>query len=236
MSACTPSASTSSAPPRISSSTSCRPDPAPEPGPDRRPRQRRTPPGHHPPPGRSGADAASRAADGARARGRGVVDRVGADVDDHWIGSRVVAHLGLVPAGTPSRRSPPSRSCSRPGPRRLRGRDRCRRHWSHRPRRPRARAAESRRRRAGAIRRRRPRLAAGPGSRVVRRKVVAAAGGAERTDRLTELKPDLVVDYGDDGWADQVRRRPVASTWSTTASVATSAVRPWSCCARSAGW
>ena len=34
--------------------------------------------------------------------------------------------------------------------------------------------------------------------------VIAAAGGAERVARLAELAPDQVVDYGVDGWAEQV--------------------------------
>jgi NADPH2:quinone reductase len=35
--------------------------------------------------------------------------------------------------------------------------------------------------------------------------VVAAAGGPERTSRLAELGPDLVVDYREDGWAERLR-------------------------------
>ena len=37
-------------------------------------------------------------------------------------------------------------------------------------------------------------------------RVVAAARGADKLARLKELEPDLVVDYGDDDWADAVRR------------------------------
>ena len=37
-------------------------------------------------------------------------------------------------------------------------------------------------------------------------RVVAAARGADKLARLKELGPDLVVDYGDDDWADAVRR------------------------------
>jgi NADPH2:quinone reductase len=35
-------------------------------------------------------------------------------------------------------------------------------------------------------------------------RVIAAAGGPERTARLAELAPDQVVDYSVDGWADRV--------------------------------
>jgi len=43
------------------------------------------------------------------------------------------------------------------------------------------------------------------GSRAVGARVVAAARGPERTGVLERLDPDLVVDYGEPGWAEKVR-------------------------------
>ncbi len=43
------------------------------------------------------------------------------------------------------------------------------------------------------------------GARAVGARVVAAAGNAERAERLHDLKPDVVADYSTEGWAERVR-------------------------------
>jgi NADPH2:quinone reductase len=136
----------------------------------------------------------------------GTVDRVGADVDASWVGRRVVAHLGPVPGGyaeqavtTPDLLFPVPDHVSFPA----------------------AVAAVGTGRTARGIVELEPATAqdvvlvpsaaGGLGwllvqhARAAGATVVAAAGGRERTARLAELAPDLVVDYAEDGWAEQVR-------------------------------
>jgi len=136
----------------------------------------------------------------------GTVDRVGADVDASWVGRRVVAHLGPVPGGyaeqavtRPDLLFPVADHVSLPA----------------------AVAAVGTGRTARGIVELEPATAedvvlvpsaaGGLGWLLVQHAlaagatVVAAAGGPERTARLAELAPDLVVDYADDDWAEQVR-------------------------------
>lgn len=43
----------------------------------------------------------------------GTVETLGAGVEGHWLGRRVVAHLGFAPGATPNWPSPTSTACTR---------------------------------------------------------------------------------------------------------------------------
>jgi NADPH:quinone reductase len=134
----------------------------------------------------------------------GVVDAVGEGVDPGWRGRRVVAHLGMVPGGY-AEQAVTAVELLFPVPDRVPFAD--------------AVAAVGTGRTAQGIVELEP---AGPDDTVLvlsaagglgwllvqdargrGARVVAAARGG-RASRLSELSPDLVVDYGRDGWADQV--------------------------------
>jgi len=134
----------------------------------------------------------------------GVVDVLGADVDPSWLGRRVVAHLGMVPGGYAAQ-AVVATGLLLPVPDHVTMPD--------------AVAAVGTGRTAQGVVELEP---AGPGDTVL---VLSAAGGlgwllvqdarargarvvaaarGERTTRLADLAPDRVVDYGRDGWADDV--------------------------------
>jgi len=135
----------------------------------------------------------------------GTVDLVGEGVDDSWVGRRVVAHLGQVPGGY-AEQAVTSADLLFPVPDRVSCVD--------------AVAAVGTGRTALGVVELEPATAAdvvlvpsaagGLGWLLVQdaqargARVVAAAGGAERTARLAELSPDQVVDYSVAGWEQQV--------------------------------
>lgn len=135
----------------------------------------------------------------------GIVDRVGDGVDHAWVGQRVVAHLGLVPGGYAEQATTTVDKLF-PVPDHVGL--------------PEAVAAVGTGRTALGVLELEPPNA---GDRVLvlsaagglgwllaqgvgwyDAHVVAAARGAERTARLAELDPELVVDYGERGWTDRV--------------------------------
>lgn len=137
----------------------------------------------------------------------GVVDRVGDAVDPAWLGRRVVAHLGAAPGGYAEQAvCRPDLLFDVPDAVGL----------------PAAVAAVGTGRTALGIVELEPphagetvfvpSAAGGLGWLLVQSaheagaRVVAAARGPRRTDRLRALDPALVVDYGEQGWADVVRR------------------------------
>ena len=136
----------------------------------------------------------------------GTVDVVGTDVDPAWHGQRVVAHLGPVPGGYAEQAVTPV-DLLFPVPDDVSFTD--------------AVAAIGTGRTALGIVELEPvtaddvvlvpSAAGGIGwlltqyARGVGATVVTAAGGAERTGRLAELGPDLVVDYREADWAERVR-------------------------------
>ncbi|MEH0937521.1 zinc-binding dehydrogenase [Micromonospora psammae] len=138
----------------------------------------------------------------------GVVDQLGPDVDGSWLGRRVVAHLGMAPGGYAEQAVTPVDSLY-PVPERM--------SWAD------AVAAVGTGRTAlGIFELERPTAddvvlvpsaAGGVGWLLVQAAastgatVVAAARGADRTARLRDLGADLVVDYGQPEWVDQVRDR-----------------------------
>lgn len=135
----------------------------------------------------------------------GTVDLVGEGVDESWIGRRVVAHLGQVPGGY-AEQAVTSADLLFPVPDRVSCVD--------------AVAAVGTGRTALGVVELEPATAAdvvlvpsaagGLGWLLVQdaqargARVVAAAGGAERTARLAELSPDQVVDYSVAEWEQQV--------------------------------
>ena len=137
----------------------------------------------------------------------GVVDALGADVDQAWLGRRVVAHLGPVPGGYAEQAvtAVGGQLFAVPGHVGAAG----------------AVAAVGTGRTAQGVVELEPptaddvvlvpSAAGGLGWLLVQAArergatVVAAARGQERTARLAELGPDLVVDYGEPGWDDRVR-------------------------------
>jgi len=135
----------------------------------------------------------------------GTVDLVGEGVDDSWVGRRVVAHLGQVPGGY-AEQAVTSADLLFPVPDRVSCAD--------------AVAAVGTGRTALGVVELEPATAAdvvlvpsaagGLGWLLVQdaqargARVIAAAGGAERTARLAELSPDQVVDYSVTGWEQQV--------------------------------
>ncbi len=136
----------------------------------------------------------------------GVVDRVGEGVDAGWVGRRVVAHLGMVPGGYAEQAvTDVSKLFVVPDEVGL----------------PEAVAAVGTGRTAlGILELEPPRAgdrvlvlsaAGGLGWLLVQgthergATVVAAARGPERTRRLAALTPELVVDYGDEGWTGRVQ-------------------------------
>lgn len=138
----------------------------------------------------------------------GVVDRVGAGADESWLGRRVVAHLGPVPGGYADQAvTGVDTLIAVPGQVTLVD----------------AVAALGTGRTALGVLELEPPSAAdtvlvpsaagGLGWLLVQSalragaRVVAAAGGAERTAALAELGASLVVDYARPGWADEVRDR-----------------------------
>jgi NADPH2:quinone reductase len=135
----------------------------------------------------------------------GTVDAVGEDVDASWLGRRVVAHLGPVPGGYADQ-AVTGVDLLFPLPDHVGFAD--------------AVAAVGTGRTALGVVELEPATdddvvlvpsaAGGLGWLLVQdaqargARVIAAAGGAERTARLGELSPDQVVDYSVAGWADQV--------------------------------
>jgi len=135
----------------------------------------------------------------------GVVDQVGDGVDPIWVGRRVVAHLGLVPGGYAEQATTTAdKLFAVPDHVGL----------------PEAVAAVGTGRTALGVLELEPPVtgdrvlvlsaAGGLGWLLVQgahwhgARVVAAARGPERTGRLAELDPKLVVDYGDTAWLEQV--------------------------------
>ena len=135
----------------------------------------------------------------------GTVDLVGEEVDESWLGRRVVAHLGQVPGGY-AEQAVTSADLLFPVPDQVSCAD--------------AVAAVGTGRTALGVVELEPATAAdvvlvpsaagGLGWLLVQdalargARVIAAAGGAERTARLAELSPDQVVDYSATGWEQQV--------------------------------
>lgn len=135
----------------------------------------------------------------------GVVDAVGSDADGEWLGRRVVAHLGLRPGGyagqavtTPDLLFPVPDHVDLAAAVAMVGT---------------GRTAQ------GILELEPPRssdtvlvpaAAGGLGwllvqaARAAGARVVAAARGEEKLARLAELGPDLLVDYGRDGWQDEL--------------------------------
>lgn len=138
----------------------------------------------------------------------GTVDLVGADVDQSWLGRRVVAHLGPVPGGYADQAVTDTGNLIAV-PEQVRLTD--------------AVAALGTGRTAlGVLELEPPRpddivlvpsAAGGLGwllvqsSLKVGAQVVAAAGGPERTAALADLGATMVVDYAQPGWADEVQER-----------------------------
>jgi NADPH2:quinone reductase len=135
----------------------------------------------------------------------GVVDLVGPDVDERWLGRRVVAHLGPVPGGY-AEQAVTGAELLFPVPDHVVF--------------PAAVAAVGTGRTALGVAELEPATAddvvlvpsaaGGLGWLLVQdalargATVIAAAGGPERVARLAELGADRVVDYGEDGWEEQV--------------------------------
>src|SRR6478752_2156028 len=135
----------------------------------------------------------------------GTVDAVGEGVEESWLGRRVVAHLGQVPGGY-AEQAVTSVDLLFPVPDQVRCAD--------------AVAAVGTGRTALGVVELEPATAAdvvlvpsaagGLGWLLVQdvrargARVIAAAGGAERTARLAELSPDQVVDYSVAGWEEQI--------------------------------
>ena len=150
----------------------------------------------------------------------GEVDRVGPDVEPSWMGRRVVAHLGLVPGGYAEQA--------------VTAVDKLFPLSDHVPFADAIAAVGTGRTALGVLELEPPApgdtvlvlSAAGglgwllvQGARAAGARVVAAAGSAERTERLEELKPDVLADYSDPGWATHVREQadgewhPLVSTY-----------------------
>lgn len=138
----------------------------------------------------------------------GTVDRVGGDVDPSWLGLRVVAHLGRVPGGYAEQAvTTTDRLYAVPA----------RVELAH------AVAMAGTGRTAQGILELEPpggddtvlvpAAAGGLGwllvqvARSAGATVVAAARGPEKLARLKDLEPDVLVDYDQPGWADDVRRQ-----------------------------
>ena len=135
----------------------------------------------------------------------GTIDAVGVGVDDSWWGRRVAAHLGPVPGGY-AEQAVAAIDLLFPVPDRVRFAD--------------AVAAIGTGRTALGVVELEPATAddvvlvpsaaGGLGWLLVQdaqargARVIAAAGGPERTARLAELAPDQVVDYREDGWQERV--------------------------------
>ena len=137
----------------------------------------------------------------------GVVDLVGDGVDPTWLGRRVVAHLGLVPGGyaeqavtTPDQLFPVPDHVDLAEAVAMVGTGRTAQGILELEPPDRGDTVLV------------PAAAGGLGwllvqaARASGARVVAAARGDDKLARLKELEPDLVVDYGDDAWADEVRR------------------------------
>ncbi len=136
----------------------------------------------------------------------GHIDLVGSGVDPSWVGRRVVAHLGLVPGGY-AEQAVTTVDKLFPLPDHVGFPD--------------AIAAVGTGRTALGVLELEPPTpddvvlvpsAAGGlgwllvhGARAAGARVVAAAGSSERVARLEELKPDVLADYSDPGWAERVR-------------------------------
>lgn len=147
----------------------------------------------------------------------GTVDRVGAGVDEAWLGRRVVAHLGMVPGGYAEQAvTTPDRLFD------LDALD------------PNTQAGEvsaadavalvgTGRTTVGVLKAAAltaddtvliPAAAGGIGwllvqaARAVGATVIAAAGGEEKLTRLRELEPDELIDYSRPDWPGRVHREP----------------------------
>ncbi len=143
----------------------------------------------------------------------GVVDQVGSGVDAGWIGSRVVAHLGMVPGGYAEQAVTDVANLI-PVPDAVSLTDA-------------AAVLGTGRTALGVLEIEPPRAddtvlvpsaAGGLGWLLVQSalevgaRVVAAAGGPERTAALAELGATMVGDYSQPDWADQVRDRVGGAT------------------------
>lgn len=143
----------------------------------------------------------------------GIVDRVGPEVDQRWLGRRVVAHLGLVPGGyaeqavtTPDLLHDldalPGGEVSAAAAVALVGTGRTAVGILGRA----ALTADD----VVLI----PAAAGGLGGLLVQAaraagaKVIAAAGGPEKLLRLKELEPDELVDYAEPDWGDRIQLEP----------------------------
>ena len=139
----------------------------------------------------------------------GIVDHVGPDVDESWLGRRVVAHLGMASGGYAEQALaavgslhvlPDDARC-----RCCRGDDRHRPHrdraCSRSPRSTPTTSSSSRPPRAGSAccSSRRPATPA--------RRSSAWPAARPRSSRCAALGADIAVDYTEDGWADQVREQ-----------------------------
>jgi NADPH2:quinone reductase len=136
----------------------------------------------------------------------GTVDAVGDEVDQTWLGRRVAAHLGLVPGGY-AEQAVTTPELLVPVPDTVRFED--------------AVAMVGTGRTAQGIVELEPptpddtvlvpAAAGGLGWLLVQAaqfagaRVVAVARGEDKMTRLKELGPDVLVDYGREGWADEVR-------------------------------
>ncbi len=137
----------------------------------------------------------------------GVVDLVGPGVDDSWLGRAVVAHLGLVPGGY-AEQAVTAVDKLFPLP-------------DHVGPTEAVAAVGTGRTALGVLELEPPSsddvvlvpAAAGglgwllvQGARRAGARVVALAGGPQKTSRLRELEPDLVLDYDAPGWTDLLRQ------------------------------
>ena len=137
----------------------------------------------------------------------GVVDLVGDGVDTSWLGRSVVAHLGLVPGGY-AEQAVTTPDLLFPVPEHVDLADAVAMVGTGRTAQGILELEPPTSGDTGLV----PAAAGGLGWLLVQAahatgaRVVAAARGADKLARLKELGPDLVVDYGDDDWADAVRR------------------------------
>jgi NADPH2:quinone reductase len=143
----------------------------------------------------------------------GVVDRLGAGVSREWLGARVVSHLGLVPGGYASQAVTATTTLFRL-PDHVSFTDAVAMVGTGRTAQGVLELFPPRPHDVVLV----PSAAGGLGWLLVQAahevgaRVVAAAGGGEKVDRLAELKPELAVDYNEPDWPDRVRAAVGAAT------------------------